>query len=153
MQGYEYDWRPCMQTMGIPCQCYPMMTMPEQQLEGMYPNIYNIINPVVEKHCDHMEMMHGSMHVPNKEHLEAMTDNILSEVEPVVGSEIEKEEGAGERQFGFGGRRLLRSLVGILLIRNLLGRRRRPFGFFPGFGFSPGFGFHTGFPFGGFSGF
>lgn len=144
MQGYEYDWRPCMQTMGIPSQCYPMVTMPEQQLESMYPNIYNIINPVVEKQCDNIEMMYGKMYVPSKENIEAATDNILAEVESKVDAEIEKEAGAGERQFGFGGRRLLRGLIGILLIRSLLGRRRRPFGFFPGFGFQPGF------PFGGF---
>jgi len=144
MQGYEYDWRPCMQTMGIPSQCYPMMTMPEQQLENMYPNIYNIVNPVVENHCDNICMKYGTMNTPTKEYLETTTDNILAEVEPQVTAEIEKETGAGERQFGFGGRRLLRSLIGILLIRNLLGRRRRPFGFFPGFG-SPFGGFGGGF--------
>ena len=146
MQGYEYDQRPCMQRMGTPGQGCPMV-MQEQQLESMYPNIYNIVNPAVEKHCDNIQMMYGNAYIPSKEHIEAATDNILSEVESKVDAEIAKEAGAGERQFGFGGRRVLRNLIGILLIRNLLGRRRRPFGFFPGFGFQPGF------PFGGFGGF
>lgn len=141
MQGYEYDWRPCMQAMGMPNQYSPMMTMPEQQLESMYPNIYNIVNPVVEKHCDNIEMQFGNM-IPTKENIEAVTDNIMAEVEDNVEAQIAKEAGSHERQFGFGGRRLLRGLVGILLIRNLIGRRRRPFGFFPGFS-----------PYGGFYGF
>ena len=144
MQYYEYDWRPYMQAMGMPSQNYPMTT-PEQQLESMYPNIYNIVNPVVESHCDNMEMKYGKMYCPTKEQLEATTDNILSEVEPSVEAAIEKETGTAERQFGFGGRRLLRNLIGILFIRSLLGRRRRPFGFFPGY--------YSGYPYGGYYGF
>ena len=92
-----------MQAMGIPNQYSPMMTMPEQQLENMYPNIYNIINPVVEKHCDNMDMKYGTMYCPKKEELEATTDNILAEVEHDVATAIEKEAGMGERQLGFGG--------------------------------------------------
>lgn len=148
MQGYEYGMMPCMQAMGMPSQSYPMMTMPEQQLENMYPNIYNIINPVVENHCDNMDMKYGKMYTPTKEQLEATTDKILAEVENDVDATIAKEVGTAERQFGFGGRRLLRGLVGILLIRNLIGRRRRPFGFSPGY--YPGF---QGYPYGGYYGF
>lgn len=145
MQYYDYNWRPNLQTMGIPSQYQPMMTMPEQQLESMYPNIYNIINPVVESHCDNMNMKYGPMYCPTKEELEATTDNILDKVEPDVEAAIEKEAGAAERQFGFGGRRLLRNLIGILLIRSLLGRRRRPFGYYPGY--------YQGYPYGGYYGF
>lgn len=122
-----------MQSMDISGQYNPMMTMPEQQLENMYPNIYNIINPVVESYCDNIDMKYGKMYTPSKEQLEATTDSILAKVEPDVDAAIGQEAGAAERQLGFGGRRLLRGLIGILLIRSLLGRRRRPFGFYPGY--------------------
>lgn len=135
VMGAQNQYNP---VMGVQDQYNPMLTMPEQQLENMYPNIYNIVNPVVEKHCDNMEMKYGKMHCPTKEQVEAITDNVLSEVEGNVEAAIKKEAGQAERQFGFGGRPILRGLIGILLIRNLL-RRRRPFGFFPGF--FPGFFF------------
>ena len=131
--------------MGVQAQQNPMLTMTEQQLENMYPNVYHIVNPVVEKHCDELEMKYGKMYCPTKEQVEAITDNIVKEVEADVTAAIEKEGGQAEIQLGFGGRRLLRNLVGILLIRNLLGRRRHPFGFFPGF--------YPVTPFGGFYGF
>ena len=138
MQKFDYDWRPCMHTMGIPSQMYPMMNMPEQQLEMMYPKIYFIIYPVVMQHCDMMDMSHGSMHNPTDEEMEAMTENIAVKVEADVDAAIKQDGGEGERQFGFGGRRLLRGLVGILLIRELLRRRRRPFFGYPYYG---GYGF------------
>lgn len=145
MQDYGYGYMPpCMQTMAMPAQqTNPMSVMADNQLESMYPNVYNIVNPVVEGHCNNMNMQFGTMHNPTNEQLEAMTDDIMKKVEPEVTKALEKE--SGERQLGFGGRRLLRNLIGILLIRNLLDRRRRPF-----FG-SPGF-FPVG-PFGGFSSF
>lgn len=150
MLDYEYNWRPCMQTMGIPSQYYPMMTMPDQQLENMYPKIYNIIYPVVISHCDEMDMKYGTMYTPSKEQLEATTDNILTKVEANVEEAIKQDSGWDERQFGFGGRRLLRGLIGILLIRELLRRRRRPFFGFPfGGGFGPGLGGGFGPGFGG----
>lgn len=142
MQNYERDWMPCMQTMGIPSQMYPMATMPEQQLERMYPRIYYIIYPAVVRHCDMMDTTYGSMYIPTRDHLEKMIDDITVIVEVDVDVAIKQESGESEeRQFGFGGRRLLRGLIGILLLRELLRRRRRPFFGFPfGGGFGPGFG-------------
>jgi len=111
----------------------PMNVAAEAQLENMYPNVYNIVNPVVEGYCNNMCMQYGNTYTPNKQQVEAITEDIMKKVEPEVTKEIEKE--SGERQLGFGGRRLLRNLIGILFIRNLLDRRRRPFGFFPGYGY------------------
>ncbi len=123
-----------MQPMGMHNQYNPMVTMPEQELENMYPNVYNIVNPVVESHCDQMDMKYGAMYCPTKEQVEAETEQIVKEVENNVLAAIEKDGATAERQlgFGFGGRRLLRDLAGILLIRSLIGRRR-PYGYFPGY--------------------
>ncbi len=145
MQDSLYNWNPQMQQMNMAGQYNTMAAMPEQQLENMYPNIYHIVNPVVGSYCDNIDMTYGANFIPNKEQVEAITDNILKQVEPNVEAAIKKEGGDEERQFGFGGRRILRGLVGTLLISELLRRRRRPFGFFPGF--------FPGFPIGGFFGF
>jgi len=121
---------------------YPMMNMPEQQLEMMYPRIYYIIYPAVIRQCDMMDMTYGLMHIPAREQVEKMIDDITVKVEVDVDVAIKEESREPEeRQLGFGGRRLLRGLIAILLIRELLRRRRRPFFGFPfGGGFSPGFG-------------
>jgi len=142
MQDYERDWMPCMQTMGIPNNMYPMMTMPESHLERMYPKVYYIIYPVVVRHCDTMDTTYGPMYMPAREEVERMVDNIYAKVEADVNVTIKQDSREPEeRQLGFGGRRLLRGLIGILLIRELLRRRRRPFFGFPfGGGFGPGFG-------------
>ena len=143
MQDFEYyDWRPCMQAMGIPNKIYPMMTMPEQQLETMYPKIYYIIYPVVVHHCDMMDSTYGCMYMPKREEVEHMIDNIYTKVEVDVDVAIKQEpRESEERQFGFGERLLLRGLIGVLLLRELLRRRRHPFFGSPyGRGFGPGFG-------------
>jgi hypothetical protein len=145
MQDPMYSWNPQMQTMNMVGQYNMMAAMPEQQLENMYPNIYHIVHPAVCSYCDNLDMAYGSNYIPNKEQVEAITDNILKQVEPNVEAAIKKEASADERQFGFGGRRVLRGLVGILLIRELINRRRRPFGFYPGFP-----GYYPGYPYGGF---
>ncbi|HHW47159.1 MAG TPA: hypothetical protein GXX14_00870 [Clostridiaceae bacterium] len=124
----------------IPSQMYPMMTMPEHQLEAMYPRVYYIVYPVVVGHCDMMDTTYGPSYIPTREQLEAMVDDIYARVERDVDAEIMKgSRELDERQFGIGRRNLLRSLISILLIRELISRRRRPFFGFPFFG--GGFGF------------
>lgn len=142
MYDDQRDWMPYMQSMGVPCQMYPMAAMPEQQLETMYPRVYHIVYPEVVRHCDNMDMTHGSSHIPTREQMERMVDDIAGRVEANVNAAIQQEaREPEERQLGFGGRRLLRNLIGILFIRELLRRRRRPFFGFPfGGGFGPGFG-------------
>ncbi len=142
---YEYEWN-CMpymntymQMMDMPNYCYPMATMPEQQLESMYPKVYIIIFPVVQRHCDMMDMQYGMMYVPTCEQLDSMTESIVKIVSQDVEMTITKGEREEERQLGLGGRRLLRDLVTILLLRELI-RRRRPYGYagyyeYPGGGY------------------
>lgn len=106
-----------------------MMTMQENQLEAMYPKTYHIINPVVQHYCDMMDMKYGVMNNPTKEQLDEACENICKDVEGEVDKAVGDEMKEGQRQLGFGGRRILRDLAGILLLRELL-RRRRFFGFF-----------------------
>lgn len=112
---------------------YPMITMPEDQLENMYPKTYKIVNPVVQSYCDKMDTMSN----PSKEQLDEVCEKICKDVEADVEKVIAEEGKDDKRQLGLGGRFILRDLVGILLIRELL-RRRRFFGY-PGYGF-PGYG-------------
>lgn len=144
MQDYSHCYMPYMQAVNIPSHYYPMMAMPEQQLERMYPRIYHVIYPVVVRHCDMMDMTYGQSHIPTHEEVERMIDDIYVKVETDVDVIIKQDPREfEERQLGFGGRGLLRGLIGILLLRELIGRRRRPFFGFPfggGFGFGPGFG-------------
>ena len=121
---------------------YPMMTMPEDQLENMYPKTYKIINPVVQNYCDKMEMKNGVMSTPSKEQLDEMCENICKDVEADVDKVLEAEIKDEKKQLGYGGRFILRDLAGILVLRELI-RRRRAFGY-PGYGF-PGYGGYYGY--------
>lgn len=134
MQEYdEYmDYMDYMRKMNMPSQYAPMMEMPQDQLESMYPRCYYIVNPEVERQCDMMQSKHGPMYTPNRQEVESMVD----EIDKRVGSDVDAEYGEygesdnEERQFGFGGfggrRRFRRDLISILLLRRLLRRRRRP---------------------------
>ncbi|RCX19433.1 hypothetical protein DFR58_103179 [Anaerobacterium chartisolvens] len=171
MQSFNPNY---MQMMSMPQQYSPMTAMPDEQLENMYPKTYHIVQPMVENECNNMVSNYGDMYCPNKAHLENMIENIYKKVEANVEVNVEadmkveadvkgavkddiKEKSAEKekekdkeksRQFGFGGRRILRDLTGILLIRELM-RRRRPFYGYPGYyggGFGGGYGGGFGYP-------
>ncbi len=118
-----------MQMMNLPKQYTPMMEMPQQELESMYPRCYYIINPEVERMCNMMCKKYGPMFNPNPQMLESMVDDIDNRVGADVDSEYQDFDKCDDRQFvygGFGGgrRRFRRDLITILLLRSLL--RRRP---------------------------
>ncbi len=126
--GDEYN--PYMQMMNMPTQYYPMATMPVQDLETMYPQMYYHAYPAVMGYCDMMGIRPGTTFSPTREQLDSMVDGIYRSVE----SQLPMEEGEMESRQPFGGfggfggfgrRRFLRDLIAILLIRELL-RRRRP---------------------------
>jgi hypothetical protein len=137
---YHKECMPCMMNpMAMPQHYGPMMPMMQQQLESMYPRTYHIVFPRVQYHCDMLDMNYGCAYCPTQDQVDDMCDRICKEVEKDVEACMKddmREE--GDRQIGFGGRFLLNAFVRTLIIRELLGRRRR-FGF-PFFGF-PGFGF------------
>ena len=111
----------------------PMVTMDDEELEKMYPKTYNIVNPVVQSYCDKMDVMSN----PTKEQLDEICEKICKDVEGEVDKIVAAENKENKRQLGFGGRFILRDLTRILLLRELI-RRRRFFGY-PGYGF-PGYG-------------
>lgn len=115
----------------MPAQNAPTPTgvSPAEQLENMFPETYNIIKPEVEKACDNLMDKKGGK-CPSKSEVEAVTNEIAKKVEPAVEAAVKNSPSAEERQFSFGGRRILRDFVGALLITSLIGRR--PF-FYPGF--------------------
>jgi len=121
--------------------------MTEQQLENMYPNSYKVVMPVIENKCNQLDMNSGPYSVPSKEDIDKMADDITKEVEADVEKAIIKDSTNAERQFGFGGRHLLRDFVSVLLLRELIRRRRRPFYGFPGYVGYGGFGGYGGFPY------
>jgi hypothetical protein len=128
----DYDYTDYMRMMNMPTQQAPMMQMPQEQLESMFPRCYHIIMPEVENMCHRMFCMHGPMFNPNRQMLESMVDEIDRKVCDDVDMDYQDfDKCDDDRQFGFGGfgggrRRFRRDLITILLLRSIL-RRRRPF--------------------------
>lgn len=109
------------------CWPYPWDT---QDIEAMYPETYHIVYPCVRKECDLLEMQYGPMQAPSQAKMREMVDKIYARVEADVEATVKGDRDSKEdRQLGLGGRRVLRDLIAILLLREIL-RRRRPFGFF-----------------------
>ncbi len=147
----EWSNNPYMHMMNLPQKYEPMMEMPREQLESMFPRCYYIIYPEVCRHCDRIISKKGTMYTPSREEMENIVDDIDNRVGHEVEAEYEDNEYAeyaenpetmgafenlkkddDERQFGFGGgffggrRRFRRDLISIILLRELLRRRRRP---------------------------
>jgi hypothetical protein len=112
----------------------PEYEMPES-LEIMYPKSYMIIYPHIKHHCRRLEMMHGGIHHIAHEDIEEACENIMKACEGEL-KEYMKDEGEhssesehshDHRQYGYGGYGFAGDLVRILLLRELLGHRRRPY--------------------------
>jgi hypothetical protein len=150
---YDYN-NGCMQMAGIPSQSCPFMSMPQQQLEAMYPKTYQIIQPVVDCVCDDMMVSYGQALTPTNEQLESMVDNVYTKVELDIDIAIKQSSREEERQFYGSGRRLLRDFIRTLLIAGLI-RRIRPYPLYPGYpgyygypspGYYDSYGPYGGFP-------
>lgn len=110
-----------MQTMRVPENMYPMVDMDEQRLEEMYPQIYFIIYPVVINQCDRMDYQRGDLYAPTREEFDGMVEDVHSRVcdnldeNKQLGIDIKQwRRGSGE----------LRDLISIILLREILQRRR-----------------------------
>lgn len=95
-----------------PPYCPPHATEP---LDAMYPDIYYQVYPTVKRYCEMYDNPNtpGCHPYPSRAFVEQMADQIYQQVAVSTGYPLERQ----------GGRGLLRSLVLILLIRELLRRR------------------------------
>lgn len=144
MQDSDYtDYMDYMRKMNMPAQYSPMVEMPQEQLESMYPRCYYLINPEVERQCDMFCSKFGNMCTPSRQQLESMVDEVDNNVGAEVDQDYQDFENE-ERQFygGFGGgrRRFRRDLISILLLRALRRRRRPHYGGYPPWGYGGGYG-------------
>ncbi|MDR9756114.1 MAG: hypothetical protein ACN4A7_09395 [Thermacetogeniaceae bacterium] len=93
-----------------------------EPLDSMYPDVYYRVYPYVKQMC---EMYDNSSNpdlypYPTREAIEKMTDSIYNRVMAEM-KNLSSDEEITVKQFGRG---LFRSLIAILLIRELLRRRR-----------------------------
>lgn len=112
--------------------CYPhmpyMCMYDDDDLERMYPEMYYKIYPMIKMHCDRIERKCGWMESPTDKDLdeacEDMYENIKDYLEEM--DEYDKDDdNYYSRQYSYGRRRPMNDFFRILLIRELLGRRRR----------------------------
>jgi hypothetical protein len=146
--GYFMNYMPYANMINPNLANSPFMKQPVESLEEMYPDSYKIIQPKIQQMCMIVDTPENpDMYpYPNREAVEQMANDIheacCKEMGIMGEEEPENSNMPYERQFGpgyggygfgypgygypgagFGRRRFLRDLVGILLIRELLGRR------------------------------
>lgn len=111
---------------------YSNMDACPEDLERMYPEVYRVVYPMVCFACDNMRTP------VTEEMVDMMTDDIYDRVEAdgrinvEVSVEVRNSQSSSESTSETRQRRprrrnrFLRDLIRILLLRELLGRRRRP---------------------------
>jgi hypothetical protein len=131
-----------------------MMDVEDKDLEMMYPKVYFKLMPMVKGHCDKLEGKYGMYFCPSKEEMEDIIEDICEKFEKDIDDEDDEKEKKGKkdkcredsfdyqsddnkRRPRYGRRRVLRDLVGIVLLDELLGRRRRRR---PHYGYGPSYG-------------
>ncbi len=122
------DSCPYFQTMSPGFGAMPWMGWPAENLESMYPEIYYRVYPRIRDMCAVYDVPGNPAFFPHpsRQAVDAMVERIFMDCIAEMGDpELKDMEEHHDRQFGFalGGRRLLRDLVAILLIRELLRRR------------------------------
>ncbi|MFZ7130905.1 MAG: hypothetical protein ACOWWR_00930 [Eubacteriales bacterium] len=121
MQYNAQQWMPYMQNVGVPSEMIPMVDMPQQELESMYPTIYFIVYPMVCRYCDMMDNTYGDMYVPNQKELSNMVDKMMEEMDIENIPMEPKSKDVSTKQWN---RDAARDLLSILFLRELLDRRR-----------------------------
>lgn len=134
------DYMPYYQNM-MPGLCNsPMAGYPVERLEDMYPDVYKRVYPAVKRKCEQMDIPSATGVYPHP--TRDMVERMINEAYVEVGGEscywgnqgyprqdTRQPFGYGPYYapygygYGYGGGRFVRDLVGVLLIRQLLGRR------------------------------
>lgn len=89
----------------------------DEKITECYPEIYKIVYPMIKTKCNNIQ---GNV---TSENIENMTDEIYYSLEE---KDVKVAENNGEKRETRQINRGLRDLIKILLIRELLNRRRRP---------------------------
>lgn len=108
-----------------PCMPYMDMCNDNSDLERMYPKIYHKVRPLIIMHCDDFERKHGCMCCPSHKELDDACDHIYKNIKKHLDKMHDKDHEKCYRQRGYDRRSSLNDLFRILLIGELLGRRRR----------------------------
>ncbi|WP_102401242.1 hypothetical protein [Haloimpatiens massiliensis] len=112
-----------------PCMPYMNMYDDHEDLRRMYPRIYHKIYPMVIMHCDMMERKYGWMYTPSDKDLDEACENMYENIKDHLEEMDEEYEHNDHKDYNrkrhYGRRRALNDLFRILLIRELIGRRRR----------------------------
>jgi len=123
LKNTNQGWMSYIQSMNVPEPMFPMVDMTELQLEEMYPRIYFIIYPIIIHHCDLLDAQHGDMHVPSKDTFNEMVESVHSRVSDDL--DANNQQGIEIKQWNRDTPEV-RDLISIILLRELLQRRRRP---------------------------
>jgi len=119
----------CMSLMSMPIYENQMnMCMVDiNNLKKMYPKIYVMIFPMVKKHCDMIESRYGAMYCPGTDEMDRICTEICDKCEgDYMDEDCDRSDDEDMRQRRRRGRRgTIRDLTRILLIKDLIGRRRR----------------------------
>lgn len=139
-----------------------MMEVEDTDLQMMYPRAYFRLIPMVQVHCDKLEGKYGMFFCPSKEEFEEIIEDICEKFE----KDIEDEDDEKEKEKDKKGKKdkcreddfeqendsrrprprprpkyergqVLRDLIGVVLLDELIGRRRRRR---PYYGYGPSYG-------------
>ncbi len=111
-----------------------------------YPEVYYMLNPMVDQKLDMMDQSYNSAMYPypSPEMIDKMCEEIYKECMDKYPEKMREYENQMPNETNQRYRRrrgLFGNLIPILLIRNLLRRRRRPgYGYGPGYGLGIGYG-------------
>ncbi len=157
---YSYDTSPCMAcphnmmcakaqppmpqmpAAQMPSVQMPVVQMPvaQEPLETMYPEIYMIVMPALQHHCDEMEDKYGMMYYPSYEELKEMAKEIHKKTDwehhykghhckdhhdEDGDKDSEYDEDRKGKRIGYERYPVGMDLIHIMLIHELMKRRRR----------------------------
>lgn len=89
--------------------------------ETLYPKIYYIIYPYVQRYCDILQRNNGTVYDYTENDLDSMVKYIIKDCSRELEDKWDSDDGERDSENSFKG--MTKSLVRILLIRELLSRR------------------------------
>lgn len=96
----------------------------DKDLKSLYPKIYVKLYPMVKHHCDMMESMHGKMYCPSKDEMDHICKEICDKYEEHHKDDDDDDDNHRNENDVTRRRNSIQDLIRILLITDLLGRRR-----------------------------